>query len=134
MNLGTDIATILSPTGVLDIAPDLRSIGGTDNLLWALTRRLVTPRGGLFYAEDYGTDVRGWLNSAWTPGRLAEAAFLVEGECEKDERVLSAGASVTFDQGTRTLSVAIALETTTGTLRFVLRFSALSVHVLRATP
>jgi hypothetical protein len=40
-------------------------------LIEDLARRLETPRGGLFYDSNYGTDVRGWVNAAGTPAQIA---------------------------------------------------------------
>ena len=67
---------------------------GPRNVANALSRRLVTPRGGLFYDPDYGFDVRDYLGVALGRGKLAELIQGVEGECLKDVRVQSVVATV----------------------------------------
>ncbi len=67
---------------------------GPRNVANALSRRLVTPRGGLFYDPDYGFDTRDYLGVALTRGKLAELIQGVESECLKDVRVQSVVASV----------------------------------------
>ncbi len=75
----------------------------------AIGRRLITPRGGLFYDLDYGFDVRSYCNAALTRGKMAELIAGVESECAKDERVQSARASIQAT-GFPDVSLAIRLD------------------------
>ncbi len=78
----------------------------------AIGRRLITPRGGLFYDQDYGFDVRSYCNAAMTRGKMAELIAGVEAECAKDERVQSARASAQvtgFPDVSLVLNVAVVL-------------------------
>lgn len=86
-DLGSDISC------VTDIDPMLTSVDGREALGQAIARRLGTPRGGLFYDANYGTDLRSFLNAHVTAERVAQA---VEAEALKDERVRSASARITF--------------------------------------
>src|SRR5207253_1177574 len=79
-----DFGADLSALPDLDIRWPLQD--GRRNLAEAIARRLQTPRGGLFYAPDYGTDVRSWLNEVLTEDDLFRVKMAVEAECEKDER------------------------------------------------
>jgi phage baseplate assembly protein W len=63
--LGIDI----SATAELNAAFSL--VSGRRALAEACIRRLTTPRGGLFYAPNYGTDVREMLMARLDEARLA---------------------------------------------------------------
>lgn len=67
---------------------------GSRNVANAIGRRLITPRGGLFYDPDYGFDTREYLGVALTRGKLAELIQGVESEGLKDVRVQAVVASV----------------------------------------
>jgi phage baseplate assembly protein W len=103
---------------------------GLPNLAEAIARRLMTPRGGLFYDPSYGLDVRQYLNEANTVAVRFELASLVEAECEKDPRVLAATVEVeTLD--TRSVRLRAALTTAEGPFPLVIRADELTVEVLR---
>jgi len=115
--------------------PDLSFVlqSGQANLAEAIARRLMTPRGGLFYDPTYGMDLRGYLNEALTDATRYEIETLVAAECEQDERVLAATATVVEGApNSRTIQVSIELETAAGPFRLILAVSAVAVEVLRA--
>jgi phage baseplate assembly protein W len=124
VDLGQDFAFL----STLD--PNFNLIGGTANLGQALAHRLETPRGGLFYDPNYGTDIRDWLNDAMTPRRLAQAAAAIQSECMKDERVLSCTASVQFVFATTTLNVVLNVSTAAGPFQYILAVTSVSVSLL----
>lgn len=86
---GVDIDCLSGIGFVLGLASGLR------NLANALGRRLITPRGGLFYDPDYGFDVRSYLNVALTRSKQGELVSGIEDECRKDARVQNVVALVT---------------------------------------
>ncbi len=86
---GVDIACVSGVGFVFGIAT------GRICLANALARRLITPRGGLFYDPDYGFDVRAYLNVALTRSKRGELVAGIEDECRKDARVQSVVATVT---------------------------------------
>ena len=75
-----------------DLEPNLRVVSGRECLRQALLRRLITPRGSLFFDPNYGTDLRAFLASS---ARASEIAQAVEAECLKDERVEDVSSLVT---------------------------------------
>ena len=125
VDFGTDLSAL----------PDL-SFGvksGRANLAEALARRLMTPRGGLFYDPTYGTDLRSYLNEAITDDVIYEIETLAAAECEQDERVLAATASVIeADPSVRKIRLSINLETDVGPFRLILSIDDVAVEVLRA--
>jgi hypothetical protein len=60
-------------------------------------RRLMTPNGSLPYDTDFGYDLRDLLHEDLTEADLRRHETRVALELEKDERVLSAEASMSFD-------------------------------------
>lgn len=98
---------------------------GRKNLANALARRLMTPRGGLFYDPDYGLDVRAYLNAAITDAKLAELAQAIEAECRKDPRVQDVSAAVSVDRTsvTRGLKLKLAIEDADGPFTDILTIS-----------
>lgn len=96
----------------------------------ALARRLTTPRGTLPFHADYGLDLRGYLNESMTQDVLYRLKAAVERECELDERVLTASATVSYAFGTQALGVRISVTTSNGPFKFVLNVTSLTVQML----
>lgn len=116
-----------------DLNPALVLVGGLANLGQALAHRLETPRGSLFYAPNYGTDVRAYLNAAINPVILARLRSEVQGECLKDERVQTCSCTVTFNSALGVLNLQINVVTASGPFALELLVTALTVAVL-STP
>jgi hypothetical protein len=91
----------------------------------AVLRRLQTPRGGLWYDRDYGTDVRQFLNGSRSRFTVAAA---VEAEALKDERIEEAGAEVTFTD--RTLEIVLRIVTADGPFSLTVGVSELTVDLI----
>jgi len=125
--LGVDIGS------VPDIDPTLALVSGYQALGESIARRLETPRGGLFYDGDYGTDIRGRLNDSFTPAEIFSLQSDIEAEAEKEERVQSASATVTFDAASSSMNIQLGVVAATGPFRFVLSADALSVQLLDAS-
>lgn len=124
-----DFGTDISCTSGLD--PAFTPISGPRVVAEALFRRLTSPRGSLFYAKDYGTDVREALLARLDRTRLDAWRTRVEAECRKDDRVLSARASLSFDPAAERLTIAIEVTTVEGPFRFTLAVTAVTVELLR---
>lgn len=123
--LGTDLSAIP------DLSWTLKS--GLDNLAEAIARRLITPLGGLFYDPSYGLDLRQYIGETLTDEVRYEIETLVIGECEKDERVLSAAATIIEGPPQlRSIQIELVLETADGPYRLILSISNVTVEVLRA--
>jgi hypothetical protein len=119
-DLGTDIG------GVMDLDPSLAPVSGRRALIEAVARRLVTPRGALWYDASYGYDLRQFLNGiAAAPSQIV--AGVVE-QAEADERVVGAQASATFINNT--LVVKLALLDGSGPFAFTLKVSQVTVELL----
>jgi len=116
---------------LIGLDPRLRLLGGLANLEQALVHRLTTPRGGLFYDANYGTDIRVYLNEAVTPQVQARVRADVQAECTKDERVLTCTAATSFDSASDRLLVQLAVQTAAGPFRFVLAVTSVTVELLR---
>ena len=99
----------------------------------ALLRRLITVRGTVDDDPDYGLNVRGYVNRGVTGADLRSLASRIEGECEKDDRVLSVEARV-ITVGMRSLQVGlqVGLQSPEGR-SFDLVFSVTDATVLLET-
>jgi hypothetical protein len=121
-DLGTDLY------GLADIEPTLREISGRTALVHCCVRRLVTPRGGLFYDLEFGLDLRRFLHGqAPAQGTIENQ---IEAQLALDERVYDVTATVEFADDTMT--VTIGLIDAQGPFELVLAVSAVSVELLRA--
>jgi hypothetical protein len=119
-DLGTDIS------GVMDVSPSLAESSGRRALIEAVARRLITPRGSLWYDPAYGFDLRQFLS-----GLTVNASQISSGvteQAEQDERVSAAQASVTFS-GNR-LIVKLAILDSSGPFSFTLAVSKVTVELL----
>ena len=94
-----------------DIDPSLTLVDGREGLAQSVARSISTPRGGLFYDSNYGSDVRGRINR---PVDDTITGRLVEAEAIKDERVADVAANVTFVEATGDLTISITLEDEAG--------------------
>jgi hypothetical protein len=61
-------------------------------LAQAIARRFVTPRGGLFYDESYGLDLREFVSDGGADPSLVEP--MIEAEARRDERVVDCMARI----------------------------------------
>lgn len=100
-----------------------------DNLAEALARRLITPRGALWYAPDYGTDLRAYLGEPMTDALRYEVERLAALEVEQDPRVEEASATLTY-LGREEMRLSLSVRTLYGPFALVLRVDALNVEVL----
>ena len=125
-DFGSDISTFP------DLDPFFSLTTGIHVVAEALARRLMTPRGGgLFYAPDYGLDVRGYLNSAMTTAQLSGLEHSIQNEALKDERIFDAKATVTANVAARKLAIKVLITTAQGPFALVLQANAVTVQVLK---
>jgi hypothetical protein len=125
---GTDLLVTLQD-GVFDIDPT----GAVDTpehaLAMSVARRFVVERGALFYDAEYGLDLRQYLNKGLTRGELFRLRFLIQSEAEKDERILSAEATLQFT-ASQTLVVKLECTSSLGPFSLTLSVSSLTVEIL----
>lgn len=119
----------------LQAMPDLQLHiqAGLRNLAEAIARRLVTPRGRLWYDPEYGYDVRRWLNSAADSAVRYEIARRVEEQCEMDPRVASAEATVEYSAEARELTIRVKLTLADEPSPQIVPADRVTLEVLRAT-
>lgn len=123
MDLGTDLSALP------DLSFSLKS--GRANLVEALARRLMTPRGGLFYDLNYGFDLRAYLQEDINPQTVFELESLVAVELQKDQRVLAAEVTVSQPEH-NALRLDALIQLADGPFRLILRATDVSVEVLHA--
>jgi hypothetical protein len=117
-----------------DLPPSFRLAHGPKVLANYIARELITPEGflALNFAGDaeYGIDVRGRLNGAWSTRELASLKAALEGKIKRHERVQAAKVDVSHTLATSTLTVHIEVETAAGPFKFVLAVTDVSVALL----
>jgi len=118
-DLGSDIA------GVFDISWGLLTSSDRTALAEALLRRLTTPRGGLIGVPTYGYDVQ-TLIGATVPASVIEQRVLEQ--LLLDERVVDADVTVTLDERTGVLRVAMTVHDSAGPFDLTLTVSQLTVQ------
>jgi len=104
---------------------------GARNLAEALARRLITPRGGLFYDPSYGTDIREFINSEDDDETRFEMTTRISAEIDKDERVLSSSVEI-GENISNSVTVTARIIAATGPFTLILTVDALGVTQLRA--
>lgn len=124
--LGTDIDGIFDTGAMLSLASDLKNIGN------AICRRLITPRGSLFYDLGYGFDVRSFLNMGFTPDKLATLQSQITDEVEKDERIQSADVTVDINISAMTMAITIVAEIAERSYVLILSVDKLTAKLLSA--
>lgn len=109
-----------------DLTPGLRTVEGRPVLMEALRNRLSTSRGGLWYAPNYGNNLCDFVNGAFTPYAIEQAA---ETECLKDERVESVSASAVQVDSKR-VELTLRITDGQGPFEMVLVVTELTVSML----
>lgn len=128
----TDLGIDLSCTSGLDATFQL--VTGARVVSEAIVRRLTTKRGTLFYAPDYGSDVRDLLLAKMDQRRLDAARATIKAEVLKDERVESATVSLSFNPREERLSIRVEGAIAEGPFAFTLDATLGSVSVTSSSP
>lgn len=123
-DLGTDLSCTAGLDGTFQLVTGSRAVAE------AAFRRLTTKRGSLFYATDYGTDVREILNGRVDSSLLGVWRDRIVGEVSKDERIESAAAALTFDPTSGRLTVKVSGKTGEGPFAFTLSLAQAGTPVL----
>jgi len=127
--------SLVQPDGTLYVANIFDLIGGMSsgrlNLAEALSRRLVTKRGTLIGAPNYGYDVTDLLNDDLGTAELNELGSNVEAEMKKDDRVRKAAATVTVVGNL--LMISVSITDAVGPFTLTLMVSAVGVSVILGT-
>jgi hypothetical protein len=119
-DLGEDFA------GVSDIDANWSLVSGRLALAQAVACRVLEEPGGLFYDEDYGGGLRRLLGASG----VSVTGNGLEEEIKKDERVESADVALSFNEGTRELSVSITIDEGDGPFAFVVDANQLTIELL----
>lgn len=119
----SELGSCIGGISTVDFA--LSKVTGRTALAHRIMRRLNTPRGGLFYAPDYGYDLTALIGST-------ESLSLVEQRVEEqvlaEEEVSDARAAVSLSTGTLTVDIqAVSAE---GPFTLVISASDLTVSAL----
>ena len=109
-------------------------ISGFQLLGQDLCHRLQCIRGSLAWDPNAGWDLRQLLRGTFSASAAKAAESAIASECEKDERVLSATAVLSFIAAARTLLVSISVVTNAGPFLLVLSVDQLTVSVLKVIP
>ena len=121
-NYGTDLSC------VTDLDPSGAEVSGRLLLGQAIARRLITPRGRLIDDANYGFDLRQFIDDDLGPADIARIQSGIQTECQKDERVLSAIATVVYSAGT--LLVTVQIQDGAGPFNLVLAVSSVTAALL----
>lgn len=122
------IADDLDMSCVSDISPTGTDAAGYRAFGESLARRLITPAGTLLDDDDYGLDVRQYLNSAHARASLRRISAQVSAEIVKDDRVASVDATVSFVGSSLVISCQVVGVTID--LAFTLKVSDVTVELL----
>lgn len=128
-DFGSDISTFP------DLDPLLEPQSGRRVLLESIARRMSTPRGGLWWAPSYGSDLGAVLDEAVDPARLRSAANALQQQLVQDERIKSASVEATYVAATRSLRIVVSIVDATGPFTRVFALDASRVaQLMEAAP
>jgi phage baseplate assembly protein W len=123
-----DFGTDLSAIAGLD--PGFTLVSGRRALAEASLRRLTTQRGTLFYAPNYGTDVRELLLARLDSAKLAAWRSRIEAELLQDDRILEVEAELTLDAAAERLTLAVHATDGDGPFKFTLAVDRVTAALL----
>lgn len=123
LGYGTDLSCVLDVTPTLDEVDPMSRVA----VAQAVIRSLITPRGAVLDAPDYGLDLRGMLNRGLTNTEIRALADQCRAEARKDDRVEDATVTMTYTDSTKTMDVRVVLQCVDpvlGTFDFVFAVTA----------
>lgn len=127
VDYGTDLSCLT------DLTPLCGETSGMTLFLQSLARRVTTRRGSVIDDANYGLDVRDYLQDELSAEKLAMISSEVGSELIKDERVLTAVCTTTFNQTTKALTLSITGDGSLGPFLLVLSVSSVTVQILKGT-
>lgn len=95
----------------------------------AFARRLLTPRGMIWSDENYGFDVRDFLNDEVTQEMLQTIRAGVQAQAEQEERILAASVKVAYSYRLATLRLGVELSTDVGDFSLVMDVSKVRTDI-----
>lgn len=129
---GSDLSTFAGPDGTPDIDPLFRPITGPRVVLEAVARRLMTPRGTMPGAPNYGFDLMGLLGKKMTRVEIERAKRDIEAEANRDERVESAKVVEFVETSKNKFRLRLSVTLAEGPFTLVLSITDVSVQLLQA--
>lgn len=114
---------------VSDLTFARRQVDGETMMAQAMARRLQTRRGSLFYASDYGYDLRQFLKGSVPPASVINGQ--VENELLKDERVADVTAEVSFNEQSEVQEVRVFGNGSEGPFDLTIPIEDVTVELLR---
>ncbi len=123
-DFGSDILT--TPDG--DIDPFFRLSSGVPVLAWAIVRRLST--AVLWYAAGYGYDLTAIVNQGFSDVDLMALKSQIETQCQLDDRVQGATASINLNTQTKSMTIGIQIATANGPFQMIVGVDALNVSLI----
>ncbi len=114
---------------VSDLTFARRRVDGETMMAQAMARRLTTGRGTLFYAPEYGYDLRQFLRGSVPAESVLNGN--IENELLKDERVEDVTVESSYNAGTEALSVRAQGFGADGPFDLTIEIGAVTVKLLR---
>ena len=123
-DFGSDISTF----------PDLDELlepqSGRRVLLESVARRMSTPRGALWWAPSYGSDLGAILDGPVSDAQLRANATALQQQLAQDERMLSARVEASYVAATRSLRIIVSITDADGPFERVFTLDASGVATL----
>lgn len=133
-NYGTDLAVTPNADGILDIQPTLQYATGLAVLVQSLICRQMCVRGSIIDSPNEGLDLRTYVRQGLTQQVLSSLPSVVQKELLRDERVLSAVVTGSYDTALYSLTLTEALQTTLGPFTLTLAVTSLTVALINQSP
>jgi phage baseplate assembly protein W len=123
-DFGTDISTFP------DLDELLEQQSGRRVLLESVARRMSTPRGALWWAPSYGSDLGAILDGPVSDAQLRANATALQQQLAQDERILSARVEASYVAATRSLRILVSITDASGPFERVFTLDASGVATL----
>ena len=127
MGINTDYGLDLNC--LFDIDDNFATVSGRNNLIAALIRRLLTPKGRLLDDPNYGFSIQDYINDDIDSRKISLISSFVDAELKQDERVLISKTTATYNN--RVLTLDIQVTDGEGPFRLVLSVDSLNVSLLQ---
>lgn len=107
-----------------DLDPNAREVEDEELLVQEAYKRITTPRGSVVDDDDYGKDVRSYLQKAMTAAEIASIPGQLRNEILKDDRFDDVKGTVVLEDGGQMLRGELILFTGEGPFPLVFEATA----------
>jgi hypothetical protein len=128
---GSDLAVEFQANGSADIDPTCREVSGLGVLVQSVIMRQTTPLGSVIGAPEDCMDLRQLISQGLNPSQVQQIGPAIRQQLLRDQRVIGAVVSASYNLATATLTIAEKIQPSAGpTFTLTIAVSKVTLQLL----